>query len=214
MSDYASMADRELLEAWKAYDQRAGATLLRRHHTSVARFFAHRLGPDSEDLVQATFLGLLESLDRFRGESSFRTFLFAIARNQLLTAIHDRVRDRDRFDPGQTSIAALDPSASALMVAKTEHKLLLAALQRLPIDVQIMLELHYWEKMKVREIAEVLGMNLNTVKTQMKRGRQTLHEELEALAESRDQLETTVHGLSKWAARLREELGHEIEVRA
>lgn len=207
MSGYDDRSDAELLAAWKAKDQRAGATLLTRHHTSIARFFAHRLGPDTEDLVQATFLGLLEGIDRFRGDSSFRTFLFAIARNQLLTAIRGRVRDRARFDPVETSIAALDPSASMIRAAKDQHKLLLAALRRLPIDVQIMLELHYWEQMRVREIAEVLDMNPNTVKTHMKRGRARLNEEMEALAESKDQLQTTLNGLSKWAAQLREAIG-------
>jgi RNA polymerase sigma-70 factor (ECF subfamily) len=121
------------------------------------------------------------------------------------------MRDRKRFDPSETSIAALDPSPSSVLAVKGQHKLLLAALRRLPIDIQIMLELHYWEGMAVKDIAQVLDMNPNTVKTHMKRGRAKLNEEMTALADSKEQLETTLRGLSRWAAQLRAELGEESE---
>jgi RNA polymerase sigma factor (sigma-70 family) len=207
MHNYDQMSDGELLLAWKANNQRAGAALLARHHTSIARFFAHRIDDDTDDLVQQTFLGLLEGIDRFREDASFRTYLFAIARNQLLSAIAKRVRDRNRFDPGVTSIADLGPSPSTLDERRAQNKLLLAALQRLPIDVQIMLELHFWENMMIKDIAEVLNMNPSTVRVRMMRGRAKLYEEMEALAESKDALRTTLDGLSKWAARLRAEIG-------
>ena len=204
---YEGVSDEELLIAWKQGEQNAGAALLMRYHHNVARFFIHKLGNDSEDLVQATFLGLLEGFDRFRGESSFRTYLFGIARNKLLMAITERVRDRKRFDPGVTSIAALDLTPTKQRAIRDQQKLLLAALRSLPLDVQIMLELHYWERMKVDDIAEVLDMNRNTVRTKMRRGRQRLHDEMQRLSDSKQLLETTLDGLAKWAARLREELG-------
>lgn len=206
MPTHDTMTDIELLDAWKANDQRAGAALFKRYYENIARFFGYRVGPDCDDLVQETFLGLLTRYEHFRGDSSFRCYLFGIARNQLLQYIRDRVRDRERFDPGETSLAAMDPSPTLLLRVKDDQKLLLAALRRLPIDVQIMLELHYWEKMKIKDIARVLEKNENTVKIQMKRGREKLDAEMEALAESKAQLQTTISGLSKWAAQLREEL--------
>jgi RNA polymerase sigma-70 factor (ECF subfamily) len=152
---------------------------------------------------------LLEGVDRFRGDVDFRAYLFGIARNKLLRELRDRVRDRDRFelDPSKTTMAAVDPSPTAVMAAKLQHKLLLAALRQLPIDVQIMLELHYWEKMKIDDIALVLGKNRNTVRTRMKRGRERLEVEMARLAESPQELETTLGGLEKWAQRLRAEVG-------
>jgi RNA polymerase sigma-70 factor (ECF subfamily) len=207
--DNGGCSDAELLFAWQQGDTRAAGTLIARHHTSIARFFSNRLGPDTEDLVQKTFEGLLEGIDRFRGDTDFRAYLFGIARNKLLRELRDRVRDRDRFelDPSETTMAAIDPSPTAVMAAKLQHKLLLAALRQLPIDVQIMLELHYWEKMKVDDIAVVLGKNRNTVRTRMKRGRERLEVEMVRLAESPQQLETTLGGLEKWAQRLRAEVG-------
>jgi RNA polymerase sigma factor (sigma-70 family) len=202
-------SDEQLLEVWAAGDQRAGVVLVGRHYESIARFFAYRLGPDFEDLVQDTFMGFARGLQSFRRDCSVRIYLFKIARNKLLLAIRSRVRDRERFDPSETTMADVDPSATAVLAASDDQKLLVAALRSLPIDVQIMLELHYWEQLKIHEIAEVLDMNVNTIKAKMMRGRKRLHEEMERLADSKDQLETTLNRLSGWVAQLREELGVE-----
>ena len=202
--DHAKHAqDKELLTRWRAGDQAAGATLLKRHHASVARFFLHKLGPDTKDLVQATFLGLLEGLERFRGDASFRTLLFAIARNKLFKHLRELTRDRQRFHPGETSLIDLEPSPISAVVVHERHKLLLAALRRLPIDTQLMIELHYWERLMLKEIAAILELPLNTVKTRMRRGRQQLEVNMRALAESPEQLETTLRGLEGWAVQLR-----------
>ena len=200
-------SDEELLEAWRGGDKRAGAALLTRHHASVARFFIHKLGADSDDLVQATFLGLLEGLDRFRGEASFRTLLFAIARNKLYRHLRDLTRDRKRFDPEVTSVAAIGVTPTSMLAARDQSKLLLEALRTLPLDTQMMLELHYWEKLRIADIAAILDMPEGTVKIRMHRGRKQLEDQMAALAESKELLRTTLHGLSKWAARLREEIG-------
>lgn len=199
--------DAVLLERWRGGDKAAGAVLLERHHESLARFFMSKLGPEADDLVQATFLGLLEgALDRFRAEASFRTFLFGIARKKLLEHLRSAVRDRARFDPAHETLAALEPSLGSALDARGQDKLLLAALRQLPIDTQMMLELHYWEGLRIREIAQVLELPINTVKTRMRRGRLSLDEHMRALADSREALETTLRGLDGWAADLRREL--------
>ena len=205
--EHSKQSDEELVAAWQAGDQRAGATLVSRHYEAIARFFIHRLGAEAEDLVHETFMGFQRGLDRYRGECSPRIYLFKIARYQLLSALRSRARDQERFDPGVTTMAGLDPSATALLVANEQHKLLVAALRSLPIDVQMMLELHYWEQLKIQEIAEVLDMNVNNVKSKMKRGRERLQVEMKRLAESPEQLQTTLHQIGDWVADLREKLG-------
>jgi RNA polymerase sigma-70 factor (ECF subfamily) len=207
MSGLEALPDEELLSRWRAGDQAAGATLLRRHHESIARFFMSKVGADGEDLVQATFLGLLDgALERFRDDASFRTFLFGIARKKLLEHLRNTIRDRERFDPQHATIAGLQRSASSVIDAHGQNKLLLAALRRLPIDTQLMLELHYWEDMRINDIARVLDLPASTIKTRMHRGRARLDEEMRALADSREQLETTLRGLDGWAQKLRSEL--------
>jgi len=200
----STLDDEALLARWRAGEREAGAALFERHYESVARFFAYKIGPDHDDLIQATFLGLVEGLERFEGQGSFRAFLFAIARHKLIDFLDTNARERARFDPNKTSITACDPSPNTLLMVDERRRLLVAALRRLPLNVQIMLELHYWESMRIADIAAVFELPASTVKTRMRRGRQQLEGELEALARSPEQLEDTLSGLETWAARLRD----------
>ena len=207
---HETASDEQLLSAWRRGDKRAGAALFSRHHPSIIRFFAPKVGyAESDDLVQETFLGLREGLERFREESSVRTLLFAIARNQLNYYFRKATRHRQRFafDPAQTSIADLETTPTQRMAAEEQHQLLLLALRELPVDTQVMIELHYWEQLPLRDIARVMDLPLNTVKTRLFRGRKRLESIMENLAETSRQLETSLSDLSQWAARLRDELG-------
>jgi RNA polymerase sigma-70 factor (ECF subfamily) len=75
--------DLGLLEKWCTGDSNAGQELFTRHFADIYRFFEHKVGPDADDLAQQTFMACVSSRDRFRRRSTFRTYLFAIARNQL-----------------------------------------------------------------------------------------------------------------------------------
>jgi RNA polymerase sigma-70 factor (ECF subfamily) len=175
------VTDPELLDAWAHGDNAAGEALFERHFEAVARFFRNKLAADTahEDLIQQTFLGCVEARDRFRGEASFRSFLFAIAHRQL--AKHWRSRSRDRLDFQTISVFQLDTSPSAAVARDQQHQRLLLALRRIPIDSQVALELHYWESMTAAEIGEVLGIPLGTAKTRLRRAKQLLELELEGL---------------------------------
>ena len=85
--------DRELIAAWKAGDQRAATELVERHASALARFAASCGARDEiDELVQDTFVKAFASLDGFRGESGFRTWLFTIERRLLI----DRLRAERR----------------------------------------------------------------------------------------------------------------------
>jgi RNA polymerase sigma factor (sigma-70 family) len=203
-------ADDELLRAWAEGNARAGATLVERHYDSVVRLFRFKVGEQQGwDLTQATFEAAQKALPSFRRDSSFRTWLFGVARNKLLNYMRSRGRDNQRFDPDASSVADLGPSPSTVLDAKQRDRLLLAALRRLPVDVQLMLELHYWEKLPIAEIAKIVEKPANTVKTQMRRGRQRLDELMAELAETPEHLETTRSGLEGWAERVRQECAND-----
>ena len=178
--------DAELLERWRDGDKAAGSTLFRRHFPSVRRFFRNKVRPDDvEDLIQRTFAGCVEGRDRFRGDSSFRTFLFAVARRQLYKHLRDRSVKDSREDPdlGVSSVHALGHSPSSVMAAKQEQSLLLEALQRISVEHQTMLELFYWEQLPGPEIAKVFDISPTTVRTRLFRARQSLEAAMAKLAE-------------------------------
>lgn len=201
-------SDAELLEAWRAGDERAGRQLFERHFAAVYRFFRNKLEDAADDLTQQTFLGCLKGKERYRGESSFRTYLFTIARNRLYTYLRDKGR-RDRvIEVGQTSMAEISATSfSGLVAQKQEQRVLLRALRRLPLEMQVALELHYWEELTVREIALVVDTPEGTVKRRLQRARAKLDELIAEISESEAVAQSTVGNLEQWAKQLRDQLG-------
>jgi len=172
--------DRAQLAAWRGGDGEAGQALVERHYGSVLRFFRTKAGEDTDDLVQQTFLRAVEHADRFRGESSFRSFLFGIARNVLFEHIRRKVRDgRASPDFGVSSILDLDPRASTLLFQRAEERALVQALQHMPVEVQIVVELYYWEELSVGEVAAAVDVPPGTVKSRLHRGRDLLRKAME-----------------------------------
>lgn len=200
--------DRELLTAWSAGDARAGEALVRRHVGALYGFFRNKLAGDVDDIVQRTFLGCIEALPRFRAESSFRTFLFAIARNTLLMELRQRYRKPRAIDAAHDSTfdvgAAGEPTLPADIEGYREQVLLLRALRRLPIDDQIALELFYWEDMAGSEIAQVLERPHATVRTQLRRARHRLDALILALGEDARLVTSTTDAFDVWVANVRE----------
>lgn len=203
--------DVELLDAWKSGDKRAGAELFERHYRSVLRFFHNKCGEQARDLIQRTFLRCLEARDRIHDGSNFRAFLFGVARNVLLEHFRSVRRQGDLFDVMKTTAADVSPQPTpgTVLAKKREVGLLMQALRRIPIELQITLELYYWEHMKGREIATVFGVPEGTVRTRLRRARQLLVREIETLAADSTEFHSTVSGLECWADNLRDAIGRE-----
>ena len=97
-------SDFELLEAWKAGDDASGNLLVRRHFERIYMFFDSKVGGAVEDLTQRTFLACTTARDRIDPQRSFRTYLYGIARNQLLQYYTRLRRDSERDDLWQTPL--------------------------------------------------------------------------------------------------------------
>lgn len=208
MSEIATAShDLELLERWRGGDKTAGDELFVRHFDGIFRFFASKMSGDAvEDLVQSTFLACVEGKDAFRGDASFRTYLFAVARKLLYRRYRDR-KKTDALDFGVTSLHDLGPSPTAALHAEQEQRLLLEALRRIPLDLQIALELHYWERLSGPDIAVVLDVPEGTVRSRLRRAREALQVQLQALADSAELLAATTSDLDRWADSLRRLFG-------
>ncbi len=189
--------DSELFDAWIAGDQQSGAALFDRHFDGVSRFFRNKVSDEFEDLVQQTFIACLESRESFRRESSFRTFLFAIAHNVLRN--YFRSRRRERLDFTSVSAHDLAPGPSTVVAQVREHELLLEGLRRLPLELQVILELYYWESMTAKAIGDVIGESEYTVRNRLRRGKELLRRNMENVANSPEELASTLEGLERWA---------------
>jgi RNA polymerase sigma-70 factor (ECF subfamily) len=194
-------SDYDLLDAWRAGDAQAGTRLFERHFDSIYRFLRSKTAGDPSDLVQGVFLACVEGRDSFRGEASFRTYLYAVAKKQLYKHYRDR---KPGADFGVTSLADFGPTPSRLVDQRADDRLLLEALRAIPLELQIALELHYWEQMPGPEIARVLDLAEGTVRSRLRRAKEALEAKLKELGKSQRELETTLANLESWAAGVRE----------
>ena len=118
---------------------------------------------DAEDCFQNTFLKLYQKAPAFKDENHLKAWLLRVAINECKNLI----RDSRRHLSLDTALEIPAPSAE-------DDADLSWALMRLDPDTREAVYLYYVERMKVREIADVLGKNTNTVKTLLHRGRAKL----------------------------------------
>lgn len=176
-------ADRALFERWRGGDIAAGERLFERHVDSLYRFFETKCPDEADELVQSAFLACLRGREAVRHAASFRTCVFAIARNRL----NDLLRDRHRGRVIDVAVSSIEDLHATQGARCREHPQLVAALRRLPVEQQTLLELHYLEELAIDELAEVFAAPAGTIRSRLYRARQQLREVLErdpALARS------------------------------
>lgn len=210
----AGMQDSDLFEAWQRGDRRAGAQLFERHYDAIARFFHNKVSRDADDLIQRTFLRCVETHGRIRKPASFRYYLFGVARNVLLEYLEEKSRRQRREAPNflTSSVEDVAPTPSTALARAREEQLILSALRRIPLELQIVLELYFWEELRARELAEVLEMPEGTVRTRLRRAKQLFEEQIARLGASPTLVQSTLCDLEGWAERLRRGIAKERRV--
>ncbi len=201
--------DAQLLHAWGEGDDAAGNTLVLRHFGVVYRFFASKLDTGVEDLAHQTFVACLDGRERFRGDASFRAYLLGTARHQLYRHFRKRRREHDALALHAMSAEQLTGSPSAALAARDEVRLLQLALRRIPLPLQILVELHYWEGLRMDEIAAVMEIPAGTVKSRLSRARASLREQILAADGSDALRRSTAQDFETWAVALRDALVQE-----
>ena len=191
-------SDAELFAAWRQGNAAAGNTLARRHYEPVLRFFEYRTGQAAEDLVQRTFAACAASLAAYRGDGSFRGFLFGIARNVLLNHLRSR-----RYDDAMSRLDGPDDDLSrtgmsTIVARRDEQRVLLQALVALPEELQTPLVLFYWEDLKAKEFASALGCLPSTARGRLARARDALRGHIEEFASSSSTRERLAADVDSW----------------
>ena len=194
--------DLELLDRWCDGDKPAGSALFARHFADVYRFFERKVTGEPDELVQDTFLACVRRRNEFRRQSSFRTFLFAIARFELYAYWRRRARDGQATDFSEVSLADLATTPGTRIDRNHERERLLGALQTLPLEDQLLVELHYWEGLDSDQLAEVFDISPVTSRTRLFRARQLLRERMQAI-EAQPSRATSLEDLDDWVRSLR-----------
>lgn len=200
-------SDLELLDRWGRGDRSAGAELLERHFDALYRFFCNKAQDGVEDLMQQTMLACVEGRARFRGDSSFRTYMFRAARLELYDYYSRRSRGATPVELEMTSVADLGTSPSGVLARRQDERVLLEALRRIPLPYQIVLELSLWEELSGAEIGEILEIPEGTVRSRLRLAMDRLREQMQLLGGPSTPMLDTADDLQAWAARMRGGLG-------
>ena len=149
--------DLALIARWKAGDERAATELVERHSSALARFaVASGERNEVEELVQDTFVRAFGSIDGFRGESTFRTWLFTIERRLLLDRRRAEKRRRDRTELQEDDAATEYDALDSVVAAETQARLQ-RAVKRLSPTQREVFTLRIAEGLSYKEIAEAVG---------------------------------------------------------
>lgn len=190
--DWSSVSDAEaaLVSRCLAGDEQACTELVESHQRMVYQLAFHLLGDKEEalDLSQDVFLTVFRMLDRFRGQSALRTWIYRIVVNQA--------RNRQRWwrrryqsaqvpldvhvsEHGELSSPRDDCGPEKLLRQKEQADRVWQALRDLPFDQRTALVLREIDGLSYEEIGYSLNVAVGTVKSRLARARQLLRAELQ-----------------------------------
>ena len=167
-------------------DHDAFASLIERHQDMVVGTVAKMLGnaSEAEDISQQVFLRIWKSAKRYKPAAKFTTYLFTITRNLVFNEIRRRKRRNEvssdeRQENIHVEISDSDEYRPDREMERQElTKIVDKAIAALPEQQRMAVVLRRYEQMPYEEIAEVLGISLSAVKSQLFRARTTLRESL------------------------------------
>jgi RNA polymerase sigma-70 factor, ECF subfamily len=153
----ADDTDVELIARWRTGDERAATALVERHASALARFaVSFGVREDVEELVQDTFVRAFQSLDGFRGDSSFRTWLFTIERRLVLDRQRAAKRRRDGVEVKETDAATEYDALDSLVAGEVAARVRDATKKLSPTQREVF-SLRVAEGLSYKEIAEIVG---------------------------------------------------------
>lgn len=174
-----TISDEQVLEQFVAGDERAFEELVHRYYRQIYGFLARFTGNRelAEDLTQETFIKIHQSAGTFDPTRRFKPWLFAISANKARDALRaaGRALKIVNLQPGlsdedQTLIDIL-PGNEHLpethLIEKETVSRVKKALMLLPEGLREVLILAYYERLQYKEIAEMLGIPLGTVKSRL-----------------------------------------------
>jgi RNA polymerase sigma-70 factor, ECF subfamily len=178
----SARSERRLIRQALGGDREECTALIRDHHAAIYRFLA-RLTRDvtqAEDLTQETFAAAWQRLDGFRGQASLRSWLHRIAYRKFLDArraASRRPAECTHLDGMSVHGPSVDPLTNVMMDEQSRR--LHLAVRALGEADRLAIELHYMQELSYREMAEVLGEPVGTVKSRTNHALAKLRRQLE-----------------------------------
>jgi RNA polymerase sigma-70 factor (ECF subfamily) len=187
-----TLRERMLLRRLRERDERAFRELVEEHRDKVFNLTYRMLGnrAEAEDVAQEVFISVFKTIDTFREESKFSTWLYRVTVNHCKNRIkylarrHDR--DQDELDEASEQDAAAAVTAPrpatrpdrALEGAQME-RMLQEAIAELDEDHRVLVVLRDVEDLSIEEICEITGLPDGTIKSRLHRARMALRKKIQ-----------------------------------
>ena len=170
--------DRALLKAIAAGDAKALEHLFASAQTRVFRFLVRvvRNQAIAEELLNEVFLSVWQNAHRYEGRSEPMTWILSIAHNKAVSTLRKKTEVLGIAEDVTRDLAADDDAPDVIAQKHDKSAKIRACMARLSADHQEILDLVYYQEQSVAEVAEILGIPENTVKTRMFYARKKLSE--------------------------------------
>ena len=169
--------DADLIQRIASGDKLAMQVLYARHHVQTYRFLLRLVGDEAqaEDLVSEVFFDVWRNAHQFQGNSRVSTWILAIARFKALSALRRR-KDDELDDDHAAAIADTADDPEIAVQKKDRVAIMRQCLSHLSLVHREIIDLAYYQDKPINEVAEILGVPENTVKTRMFHARRRLSE--------------------------------------
>lgn len=160
-------SDEQLIAKALQGNKRAWLNLIKRYETQVYNYGIRMTGTneDALDLMQEVFISVFRNLSNYRGEGSFRGWLFKIAHYRCIE-FYRRKKPHQALDD-TPEIESVDVDLESALSASQSADQLVGAMQKLPLSQKAVVELKFFGQFTFEEIADQLGISANTAKSQL-----------------------------------------------
>ena len=176
-------SDWECVQKVQRGDADAFETLVRRHEKKISNLLYRWLGDYDEaaDVAQEVFLAAFRAIKRFRGDSSFGTWLYRIGVNHAKNRQKSLQLARQRQQAGSVSeapdVSSADPAKNTEQ--RERHELVQRGLNELDSDDSLLILLHDRQEFRYEAITDTLAIPLGTVKSRLHRARVLLRNHMD-----------------------------------
>jgi RNA polymerase sigma-70 factor, ECF subfamily len=176
-----SSSDEGLIQRVAGGDRLAMKVLFARHHVRVYRFVLRLVRNEAlaEDVISEVFLDVWRQAGKFERRSAVSTWLMAIARFKALSALRRRV-DQELDEETAEAVEDHADNPEVTLQKKDKSEILRECLSALSVEQREIIDLVYYHEMSVEDVAQIVGIPENTVKTRMFYARKKLGELLQA----------------------------------
>jgi RNA polymerase sigma-70 factor (ECF subfamily) len=188
-----SVAERLLIGRLKARDEQAFNEIVRLYGDKVFSLVYRMIGSraEAEDIAQEVFVTVFKTVDGFRGESKFSTWLLRIAANHCKNRMKylsrrptagaglDGVGEDALADRGTSPVQSRIEAPDVMMEAAEMEALMQAAIAALEEDHRLLIVLRDVEELSYQEIGEITGLAEGTIKSRLHRARMAIKEHLD-----------------------------------